>query len=144
MSTKVAALFDTGPRNILLTPRQVRGPGSDSWYWHLVAPELEALGHDVVVPDLPCNDDRAGLAEYAEIIIDAIGDRSRVILVAQSLAGFTATLVAARIPVDLLIVVAAMVPRPGEAPGGGGRTVDTSFPSRSTQSRSSATTFRRD
>src|ERR1700720_3079732 len=94
----------------------IHGAGSDSWYWHLVAPELEAIGHDVVDPDLPCGD-RAGLAEYAEIIIDAIGDRSRVILVAQSLAGFTAPLVAARIPVDLLILVAAMVPRPGEAPG---------------------------
>jgi pimeloyl-ACP methyl ester carboxylesterase len=95
----------------------IHGAGSDSWYWHLVAPELEALGHDVVAPDLPCDDDRAGLAEYAEIIIDAIGDRSRVILVAQSRAGFTAPLVAARIPVEPMIVVAAMVPRPGEAPG---------------------------
>jgi pimeloyl-ACP methyl ester carboxylesterase len=95
----------------------IHGAGSDSWYWHLVTPELEALGHDVVAPDLPCDDDTAGLAEYAEIIIDAIGDRSRVILVAQSLAGFTAPLVAARIPVDLMILVAAMVPRPGEAPG---------------------------
>jgi pimeloyl-ACP methyl ester carboxylesterase len=82
-----------------------------------VAPELEAHGHDVVAPDLPCDDDRAGLAEYAEIVIDAIGDRYRVILVAQSLAGFTTPLVAARILVDLMILVAAMVPRPGEAPG---------------------------
>ncbi len=95
----------------------IHGAGSDSWYWHLVVPELEARGHDVVAPDLPCDDDRAGLADYAEIVIDAIGDRSRVILVAQSLAGFTAPLVAARIPVELMILVAAMVPRPGEAPG---------------------------
>ena len=95
----------------------IHGAGSDSWYWHLVAPELEALGHQVVAPDLPCDDDGAGLAEYAEIISDAIGDRSGVILVAQSLAGFTAPLVAARIRVELMILVAAMVPKPGEALG---------------------------
>jgi hypothetical protein len=77
---------------------------------------------------LPCDDDRAGLAEYAEIIIDAIGDRSRVILVAQSLAGFTAPLVAARIPVELMILVAAMVPRPGEAPGEWGANTGHVFP----------------
>jgi pimeloyl-ACP methyl ester carboxylesterase len=94
----------------------IHGAGSDSWYWHLVAPELEALGHDVVAPDLPCDDDKAGLGEYAETVIDAIDERPGVIVVAQSLAGFTAPLVAARIPVDLLVLVAAMVPSPGEAP----------------------------
>jgi Alpha/beta hydrolase family len=36
--------------------------------------------------------------------------------VAQSLGGFTAPLVCERVPVSLLILVAAMVPRPGEAP----------------------------
>lgn len=95
----------------------IHGASSDSWYWHLVAPELRALGHDVVAPDLPCDDDRAGLAEYAETVIDAIGGRSSVVLVAQSLAGFTAPLVAAQIPVELIVLLAAMVPRPDESPG---------------------------
>jgi pimeloyl-ACP methyl ester carboxylesterase len=95
----------------------IHGAGADSWYWHLVTPELEALGHHVVAPDLPCDDDTAGLAEYTEVVVDAIDDRSQVIVVAQSLAGFTAPLVAARIPVELMVLVAAMVPRPGEAPG---------------------------
>ena len=53
----------------------IHGAGSDSWYWHLVAPELRAMGHDVVAPDLPCDDDSAGLAEYADTVVDAIGDR---------------------------------------------------------------------
>ena len=35
-------------------------------------------------------------------------------LVAQSLAGFVAPLVCDQVPVDLMVLVAAMVPRPGE------------------------------
>jgi pimeloyl-ACP methyl ester carboxylesterase len=93
------------------------GAGSDSWYWHLVAPELEAAGHDVVAVDLPVTDDAAGLDEYAECVVDAIGDRRDIALVAQSLSGLVAPLVCARVPVDLMILVAAMVPRPGETGG---------------------------
>ena len=46
---------------------------------------------------------------------DAIGDRSGpLVLVAQSLAGFVAPLVCTQVPVDLVVLVAAMVPLPGE------------------------------
>jgi pimeloyl-ACP methyl ester carboxylesterase len=93
------------------------GAGSDSWYWHLVVPDLEAAGHDVVAVDLPVTDDTAGFAEYADVVVDAIGDRRDVVLVAQSMAGFTAPLVCARVPVTLMVLVAAMVPRPGESGG---------------------------
>jgi pimeloyl-ACP methyl ester carboxylesterase len=96
----------------------IHGAGSDSWYWHLVTPELQAMGHEVVAPNLPCDDDSAGLAEYVDTIVDAIGDRTTdIVLVAQSLAGFSAPLVCERVPVDLLVLVAAMVPAPGESPG---------------------------
>ena len=95
----------------------IPGAGSTSWYWHLVAPRLEALGHEVVAVDLPCDDDTAGFQEYADAVVEAIGDRSDVVLVAQSLAGFTAPLVAARAPVEMIVLVAAMVPAPGESAG---------------------------
>ena len=95
----------------------IHGAGSDSWYWHLVVPELRARGHDVVAVDLPCDDDSAGLSEYADTVVDAIGDRTDLVVVAQSLGGFTALLVCDRMPVSLLVLVAAMVPLPGEAPG---------------------------
>jgi len=95
----------------------IHGAGSDSWYWHLVVPELRARGHDVVAVDLPCDDDSAGLSEYADTVVDAIGDRTDLVVVAQSLGGFTAPLVCDRVPVSLLVLVAAMVPLPGEAPG---------------------------
>src|SRR3954469_22841892 len=93
------------------------GAGSDSWYWHLVVPYLEVAGHDVVAVDLPVTDDAAGFAEYADVVVDAIGDRRDVVLVAQSMAGFTAPLVCERVPVELMILVAAMVPQPGESGG---------------------------
>lgn len=93
------------------------GAGSDSWYWHLVAPDLEAAGHDVVAVDLPVTDESAGFPEYADVVVDAIGDRRELVLVAQSMAGFTAPLVCERVPVSLMVLVAAMVPRPGESGG---------------------------
>jgi pimeloyl-ACP methyl ester carboxylesterase len=95
----------------------IHGAGSDGWYWHLVAPELRSRGHDVVAPDLPCDDDNAGLAEYTDTVVDAIGDRTDLVLVAQSMAGFTAPLVCERRPVRLMVLLAAMVPRPQESPG---------------------------
>jgi pimeloyl-ACP methyl ester carboxylesterase len=101
----------------LATYTLIHGAGGDSWYWHLVAPQLRALGHDVVAVDLPCDDDRAGLDEYARCVVEAVGSRTDVILVAQSLGGFTAPLVCDRLPVSLLVLVAAMVPAPGEPAG---------------------------
>jgi pimeloyl-ACP methyl ester carboxylesterase len=95
----------------------IHGASSDSWYWHLVTPQLEALGHVVVAPDLPSDDDAAGLDTYTDVVVDAIGDLTDLIVVGQSLGGFTAPLVCARVPADLLILVAAMVPRPHESPG---------------------------
>src|SRR3954454_11874039 len=93
----------------------IPGAGSDSWYWHLVAPRLRELGHTVITPDLPCDDDTAGLEQYADAVVAAIGDHRDLILVAQSLGGFTAPLVADRLPTDLIVLVAAMTPAPGEA-----------------------------
>jgi len=95
----------------------IHGAGGDSWYWHRVVPRLASLGHDVVAVDLPCDDDAAGLSEYADCVVDATGAGRRAIVVAQSLGGFTAPLVCGRLDVPLIILVAAMVPRAGESPG---------------------------
>jgi pimeloyl-ACP methyl ester carboxylesterase len=94
----------------------IHGAGDVGWYWHLVEAELRREGHDVVAPDLPCEDDSAGLREYADVVIDAIGDRNDLVVVAQSFGGFTAPLVADRIPIDELVLVTGMIPAPGERP----------------------------
>jgi len=57
------------------------------WYWHLVEAELRERGHDVVAPDLPC---AAALPEYADAVAEAFGDRTDLVVVAQSLGSFTA------------------------------------------------------
>jgi pimeloyl-ACP methyl ester carboxylesterase len=98
----------------------IPGAGSTAWYWHLVEPELRSRGHDVIAVTLPCDDDAAGLAEYNDTVVDAVGDaagRPDLVLVAQSMGGFTAPLVCERVPVALMVLVAAMVPAPGESPG---------------------------
>ncbi|HEX8803978.1 MAG TPA: alpha/beta hydrolase [Acidimicrobiales bacterium] len=106
----------------------IPGAGSDAWHWHLVVPELRRRGHDVVAVDLPCDDDAAGLPEYVDAVVAAVGDRvdrgdrgdggdrGELVLVAQSMGALTAPLVCDRLPVDLLVLVAAMVPAPGERP----------------------------
>ena len=95
----------------------IHGAGSDAWYWHLVEPRLRARGHDVVAVDLPCDDDSADFEAYAGVVVDAVGGRGDVVVVAQSLGGFTAPLVCDRLDVRLIVLVAAMVPCPGEPAG---------------------------
>jgi len=66
---------------------------------------------------LPGDDDRVGISGYADIVGRAIDGRPNVVLVAQSLGGFTAPLVYERTTVHRLVFVNAMIPRPGETTG---------------------------
>ena len=93
----------------------IHGAGDVGWYWHLVEAELRARGHETIAPDLPTEDDSAGLAEYATTVIDAIGDRRDVVVVAQSFGGYVAPVVAERIGARRIVLVAAMIPSPGES-----------------------------
>jgi pimeloyl-ACP methyl ester carboxylesterase len=88
-----------------------------AWYWHRAVPLIRAAGHEPIAVDLPGDERRAGLAAYTDIIVGAIAERSDVILVAQSLAGFTVPLVCARAPVRMVVFVNAMIPNPGETAG---------------------------
>jgi pimeloyl-ACP methyl ester carboxylesterase len=92
----------------------IHGAGDSAFHWHLVAPELRQRGNEVVTVDLPCEDESAGLAEYTDTVVEAIGDRTGLILVAQSFGGFTAPLVCARRPAEMMVLIAGMVPMAGE------------------------------
>jgi len=95
----------------------LHGAGSDSWYWHLVEPKLESLGHEVIAPDLPSFDESQGLSDYVQVALDQIGNRREIVVVAQSLGAFTGASVATRVPVSLLVFLNGMVPVPGETAG---------------------------
>src|SRR3954447_24805113 len=106
-----------GRRDVRATFVLVPGAGGLAWYWHRLVPELERRGHTAIPVDLPADDDTAGLAAYTDTVVGAIGNRAGVVLVGQSMGGLTAPLVCERVPVELLVLVNAMIPLPGETGG---------------------------
>jgi pimeloyl-ACP methyl ester carboxylesterase len=95
----------------------IPGAGGMAWYWYRVVEILAADQREVITMDLPADDDQAGLHDYADAVVRAIGGRQESILVAQSLGGFTAPLVCQRTPVRALVFINAMIPLPGERVG---------------------------
>jgi pimeloyl-ACP methyl ester carboxylesterase len=98
----------------LTTFALIHGGGGSAWDWHLVVAELRRRGHDLVAVDLPSEDPSAGWWDYAGAVIEAVDDRTNPVVVAHSLGGFTAPLVCTRVPARLLVLVAGMIPAPGE------------------------------
>ncbi|WP_127507193.1 alpha/beta fold hydrolase [Actinoplanes solisilvae] len=95
----------------------IHGGGGSAWDWHLLTPELAARGHDVVVPELPIEDSTAGFTEFRATVVTAIGDRRDLVVVGHSYGAFTAPLIAADLPVRLLVLLTPMIPKPAESPG---------------------------
>ena len=92
----------------------IPGAGGSAWVWKRVTGFLLEAGHEAIAVDLPGDDETAGLPRYTDLVVEAIGSRSEVVLVAGSLGGFTAPLVCERVPVRELVLVNAMIPDPGE------------------------------
>lgn len=97
----------------------IHGGGDVGWYWHLVAAELRGRGHEVIAPDLPAGDDSATLTDYADAMVEAVGTvrgRGDLVVAGHSFGAFTAPLVADRLAAASLVLVAGMIPAPGESP----------------------------
>ncbi len=92
----------------------IPGGGGDPWEWHRLVEALDALGHEAIAVRLPAEDDSAGWSEYADAVLEALGDREDIVLVAQSMGGFTAPIVCGRLEVELLVMQNAMIPAPRE------------------------------
>jgi alpha-beta hydrolase superfamily lysophospholipase len=60
------------------------------------SPSWRSSGQQATAVRLPAEDDTAGWFEYADAVVDAIGHRANVILVAASMGGFTAPIVSGR------------------------------------------------
>jgi pimeloyl-ACP methyl ester carboxylesterase len=98
---------------ILLIP----GAGGDAWIWHRVESRLVDAGHDVIAVDLPADDEAAGIEEYAETALSAVGNREIDLAVGLSLGAYTAALVCLPTSAKALAFVNGMIPLPGEPPG---------------------------
>ncbi len=102
--------------NFVLIP----GAGGNASYWSRLVPELEQRGHAATPVDIREDDPGLGLPDYAAAVDAAIaasaGGDQDVVLVAQSLGGFTAPMV--RTPARMTVLLNAMIPLPGETPGG--------------------------
>jgi len=68
------------------------------------------------------DDESKTLADYADAVVEAVGDKQNLVVVGHSFGAFTAPLVADRLPVDVLVLLAGMIPSPGESPTSGGPT----------------------
>ncbi|GIH97714.1 alpha/beta hydrolase [Planobispora siamensis] len=94
----------------------IHGGGDSGWSWHLLEAGLRSRGHHTLAPDLPSDNVYAGLDDYADAVVKAVGDRRDLVVVGHSYGAFTAPLVADRLPVEVLVLLAGMIPAPGERP----------------------------
>lgn len=99
----------------------IHGGSSAGFYWDRVVPRLVDAGHTVVAPDLPAGDPAADFIAYADAVDAALekvpGFAEDLVVVGQSMGGFTAPVVASRHSGARIVLVAPMIPQPGETPG---------------------------
>jgi pimeloyl-ACP methyl ester carboxylesterase len=95
----------------------LHGACHGGWCWDAVAASLRERGHRSVAPDLPCEDLTAGPSQYADAALDSLdGTRpDEVVVVAHSLGGLTAPVLARRLPVRRMVFVAGIVGAPGHS-----------------------------
>ncbi|MGB7448380.1 MAG: TIGR03086 family metal-binding protein [Ornithinimicrobium sp.] len=91
--------------------------GAGAVYWHEVVAELQRHGHTAIPVEIAGDDPSLGLPEYAAITDDAIGEHTDVVLVTQSMGGFTAPMLTKLDRVSRIVFLNAMIPLPGETPG---------------------------
>lgn len=92
----------------------VHGPYLSTWSWDLLTKEMEARGHQTVAVDLPIEDPAGGVAQYAEVVNEALqGFEHDVVLVGHSMAGLITPVVGSQRPVPQLVFVAGLIPHIG-------------------------------
>jgi hypothetical protein len=95
----------------------IPGAGTDPRVYGMTIERLGELGHDALAPPLPLDDADARPSDHAAAVAGATPDRDDVVVVAQSLGAFAGPLVAERVGAALLVLLAPMVPAPGETAG---------------------------
>jgi pimeloyl-ACP methyl ester carboxylesterase len=96
----------------------IPGAGADPRVYGATIEALGALGHEALAPPLPLDDEEATPSDHAEAVLSALpDDASHVVVVAQSLGAFAGTIVAERAGAAGLVLLAPMIPAPGETAG---------------------------
>ena len=93
----------------------LHGAWHGAWCWEPLQSELAALGVASIAMDLPADEPEAGIERYADVVCKAVGTREHVLVVAHSLAGLVAPVVAERLSARGLVMLAALWPSPGRS-----------------------------
>jgi pimeloyl-ACP methyl ester carboxylesterase len=101
----------------LTTLGLVHGAWHGAWCWQYLAEELDARRFASISPDLPIDDAAAGLADYANAVIDELGDADDVVLVGHSMGSLVIPLVAAVRPVRGMVFLCSVPLVPGATVG---------------------------
>jgi hypothetical protein len=95
----------------------IPGAGTDPRVYDATIEALHDLAHEALAPPLPLHDQDARPSDHADAVAGALPHDPELVVVAQSLGAFAGPLVAARVPVARLILLAPMIPKPGETAG---------------------------
>ncbi len=91
----------------------IHGAWHGGWCWKYLVPELQALGHAALTVDLPIDRRDATTIDYADAAADAFRAADDLVVVAHSMAGIVAPLVADRLPLAGIAYLCAVLRRPG-------------------------------
>ena len=92
----------------------IHGACHGAWCWDDVSSHLSESGHRPTAVDLPCDDPKSGLTQYADAAIASLPPASHdLIVVGHSLGALTAAVVAERVKTRRLVFVAGIIGSPG-------------------------------
>jgi pimeloyl-ACP methyl ester carboxylesterase len=106
----------------------VHGSWHGAWCWQRVIPELTRLGHRASAVELPSDQVTATTADLAAAISARISEPEDTVLVAHSMSGLVAPVVASALPLRELVFLAGLLPLPGSSWLDQVRTVPTMAP----------------
>ena len=95
----------------------IPGAGTDPAVFAATIDALRELGHDGIAPPLPLEDNDASPSDHAAAVVEAAPDRDDLVVVAQSLGAFAGPIAAERLGAAGIVLVAPMIPAPGETAG---------------------------
>jgi pimeloyl-ACP methyl ester carboxylesterase len=93
----------------------IHGAWHGAWCWSRLTPELERLGHRSIAVDLPIEDEAATTIDYADHCATAFAGTGGLVVVAHSMAGLVAPLLAERMPLVGIVYLAGVLRRPGRS-----------------------------